>query len=656
MSNTKSSALTRRSVVAGAATLGAAGVLTLGLPASAAEKSASNAAGATFPDTISWNAEYDVVVVGFGGAGGVASIYAADAGARVLLCDAAPYGNEGGNTRYAAQMMCGTAQPSDADAMYTYYRDGLAGNFDVDEEALRTYTDGMANMGELVKYLGVEEPFFWPTGTIVTPEYPEYQGGEVVGEYFVHMGGYDSALWKTIRSAVLDRADAIDVWYESPALHLIQDPDTKTVVGVEISRADKSVLVRALNGVVLACGGFENNPEMIQDYLGSSRYLPIGTLYNKGDGVRMGIEVGADLWHMEAFETLGILCGNAWPKEGDERARLEPSYATSVSLISIGSEEFGQGSVIVVGDDGSRFINEAENARHGHVYDCGYWVMPRPNHNPHIVFDQAQLDFFKETGRVDEQREAMLVSAATPEELAEKIGADPAILAKTVADWNFFCEQGNDYAQGRDPQTMRAFDGTVYYAGALVADILNTQGGPRRNARAQVMGTDGEPIPHLYSAGELGGMCAFQYQSGGNLAECMVYGKIAGTNAAEAKEELPQVAGLAAVDNDILFEAGKASDEPFAEAEVELAPGEYLGSSTACMGNKIQLKVSVDDYKVTAVEVIRQSETPEYGVPALDELVARAVEKGSDEIDVVAGATMTSVGFKQALAVALSQV
>ncbi|WP_240934535.1 FAD-dependent oxidoreductase [Lactobacillus acetotolerans] len=50
-----------------------------------------------------WNGNYDVIVLGFGGAGGTAARFAADNGAKVLLVDAAPYGHEGGNTRYSAQ-------------------------------------------------------------------------------------------------------------------------------------------------------------------------------------------------------------------------------------------------------------------------------------------------------------------------------------------------------------------------------------------------------------------------------------------------------------------------------------------------------------------------------------------------------------------------
>ncbi|MBM7000877.1 FAD-binding protein [bacterium] len=651
--------ITRRKLVRDAACASALvmGSAALGASAAQAKESskANDATGVTFADTIAWNAEYDVVVIGFGAAGGIASIYAADAGARVLLCDVAPRGHEGGNSRYAAQMMCGAVEGSDPDDLYAYYRNGLAGHFDVDEEALRTYTDGLCAMPSLLAYLGVDEPYSWPAGTPVTPEYPEYNGSDVVTEYFVHQGIYDSALWKLIRKNVLDRADGIDVWYESPAQHLVQDPDTKTVVGVQIERGGETVYVRALNGVVLTCGGFENNPEMVQDHLGSARFLPLGSLYNKGDGVRMGIEVGADLWHMEAYETLGMLCGHTWLSDGDERAVLEPSHGKGGPLISIGSEEFAKGSVILVGDDGSRFVNENEDARHGHVYDCGFWRMPTANYTPHLIFDQTELDYYKENGRMTDEREAALTSAATPEELAEKIGADPDVLAKTIADWNFFCAQGCDYGQGRDPESMRAFDGGIYFAAEMRPDILNTQGGPRRNKNAEVLDTAGKPIPHLYSAGELGGMCAFQYQSGGNLGECMVYGKIAGTNAAVAKDALPVVDGLTAVKPDIRFTAGQASDEPFADADVVLGARERLGTSTAGMGDDMQLKVTVENGKITAVEVVRESETPEYGGKALDTLVSEAVKAGSAEIDVVSGATMTSAAFMEALQDALAQ-
>mgnify|MGYP000105086867 CR=1 FL=1 len=94
----------------GAASLGLVGLAACA-PQGAGTAGAQEGGSYTFADTVAWNAEYDVVVVGFGGSGGVGAVYAADAGARVLICDKAPDGEEGGNTRFAAQMCVGATTP-----------------------------------------------------------------------------------------------------------------------------------------------------------------------------------------------------------------------------------------------------------------------------------------------------------------------------------------------------------------------------------------------------------------------------------------------------------------------------------------------------------------------------------------------------------------
>jgi len=71
-----------------------------------------------------------------------------------------------------------------------------------------------------------------------------------------------------------------------------------------------------------------------------------------------------------------------------------------------------------------------------------------------------------------------------------------------------------------------------YYALELTPSFINTQGGPRRDKDAHVVGIDGNAIPRLYSAGELGSIYAFLYQGGGNVGECFAFGRIAGRNAA----------------------------------------------------------------------------------------------------------------------------
>lgn len=639
----------RRSFVKGAACMGIAAGAGFASTALAEEVGSY-----TFADTVAWNAEYDVVVVGFGGAGGIASIYAADAGARVLLCDSAPEGDEGGNTRFAAQMC---VSGDDPDKLYQYYKDGLYWHYDIDEATLRAYTDGLCDMENLMKYIDAEEPtVLIPNGSVVTPEYPEFNeiGGDTVVEWFVHKGMFDSALWKTIRSAVEKRADSIDVWLESPAVHMVQDPQTKTVVGVEIQRDGRSVLVHAKNGVVLSCGGFENNPAMIQDYIGAVRLTPFGTTYNMGDGIKFGREVGADMWHMEAYESIGILSGNAWATDTG-RLAFEKKVGGGNPL-SLESGDYGVGGIMLVGDDGKRFIDENAKSRHGHVYSNGVWRMPVANYAPHLVFDQEQYELLDADGYLTEDRKAKLVSAETAEELAGLIGADPAVLAQTIADFNFYAENGRDYHLGRDPESMRALTGTLY-AAEFRPGVLNTQGGPRRNANAEVLDVQGNPIPHLYSAGELGGICAFQYNSGGNLGECMVFGKIAGTNAAAEKEPLAAYEPLAQVAADIKYQPGDVTDLGTAAdtSAYEVGENQYIGSDANGIGGKIVVRVTYADGTISDVEVLEQNETPEFGGAALEELPAKVVEANSTEADVITGATITSKAFLAAVADAIAQ-
>jgi uncharacterized protein with FMN-binding domain/succinate dehydrogenase/fumarate reductase flavoprotein subunit len=655
----ESKELSRRSFIQsagmGCAVLGGMGVLSGCAPSQTGGRAgAGTEATYTFADTIPWNAIYDVVVIGFGGAGAMASIYAADAGANVLLIDAAPEGDEGGNTRYAAQMTSGGLDPDDLLAYYKY----LNWHLEVDEEVLKTYTDGLYKIKDIWNYIGIEDPFQWVEGTRLTtvyPEYPEAPGAKTMAGWTQYEMWFDGTLWRAMRRAVMARLDRISVWLESPARHLIQDPQTGTVIGVEIEKGGETVYARALNGVVLSCGGFENNPEMVKDYLGAARYAPYGTLYNKGDGIRMSIEVGADLWHMEAMESLGILAGHSWAVPEGGRGQLERNLAGST--ISITSNEYGSGSIIFVGDDGSRFLDEARMTRHGHAYSCGVWRIPIANYSPHIIFDATQYKVLQAAGFLTPEREAKLLSADTPEALAELIGANPDILKKSIEDFNFFASIGTDYTCGRSAASMRAFDGGTLYAAEMVPAFLNTQGGPRRNASAQILDTLGKPIPHLYGAGELGGICSFQYNSGGNLAECMIFGRIAGTNAAENKEPLPNMVIPSKANPNITFSIGEGDYKNEVDTSgITVGPGEYLGISENGQHGTVIVKVTIQSDVISAVEVVSDKETPSIGGKALTAIPDAIVAANSVDVDTIAGATITSQAILEAVTDALAQV
>ena len=108
----------------------------------------------------------------------------------------------------------------------------------------------------------------------------------------------------------------------------------------------------------------------------------------------------------------------------------------------------------------------------------------------------------------------------------------PAILHNTVQTWNKYCEMGKDPKFGRNPNDLVPLNELPFYAVRLLPGGANTQGGPRRNRRAQMVNPDGNPIPGLYGAGELGSIYGMLYPvGGGNLAECIAFGRIAGQNA-----------------------------------------------------------------------------------------------------------------------------
>lgn len=587
-----------------------------------------------------WEANYDVVVLGFGGAGATAARFAADNGAKVLLTDVAPYGHEGGNTRYSAQLI-GTGY--DKDKLKKYYK-GLTYPMDLTEDMIDVFVDGMLKSPEYVKkYLGVEPVSFmkdfdmpYDAKATACQEYPNLDGHDTYDYTMVHNGWFDAALWKILRHKILDRSDKIDVWYEARALHLIQDPVTKVVKGAQIVKDGKKINVLAKKGVILTTGGFEANKEMIQNYLGAPKLSPLGTVYNKGDGVRMAEEVGAKLWHMWNYEALGMLHGLSFDTPEGERSQL-----------FLGWPELNNGSIFMVADDGLRYFDETEGNRHGHIFDHSQWRVPKTQEKPYLIFDQAQFEDMKKDEDLYANIQDRVIKADTIEDLAKATGLNSAGLKKQIRIFNEAVENGEDIQFDRSTDTMRKFTDGPYYAIKMAYNVLNTQGGPQRNTKAEILDTNEQPIPHLYGAGELGGICANQYQGGGNLAECLIFGKIAGEQAAGVADEVTEEASDRYNGINELVDGNKIDD-------VKLADNQSLGSSDAGIGGKLVVRVTRDGDKITNVEVVQDHESEDIGKKALKEVPKRIVSANSIDVDAVSGASATSRAIKEAVKDALN--
>lgn len=629
-----SNSISRRSFLKGSAVAALAAALP-NMRAVAEEKTY------TYADTIAWDGEYDVVIIGFGGAGAIAANYAAKNSDSVLIFDAAPKGHEGGNTRYAGQVaVCG----DNKDDLLTYYK-ALCEGGDNDEELLRVFTEKLVTLPmDMDAEYHLPELTYWgddPSVAWAMPEFPECPKAQCINGFSAIPGSYNSSLWNLLREKVVAQPEKIDILYETRARKLIQDPETKTILGVRMERGGEMINIRAKNGVVMAMGGFENNRKMLQNYLHLPASNPIGTLYNRGDGITMALEVNADLWHMDCYESIGIFAGLGLDIGEGNRAVTANGFNKG-------------GSYIVVGSDGSRYMNEPEKSRHGHNYYYGEYKTPLYSRISYLVFDEKMMQSLRDNNSLSEDMLSVMTEADSFEALAEKIGT--VNLVKHIALYNDCVAAGDDHMFNRNPATMTAMDDGKCYALRMVPRVLNTQGGARRNARAEVIDVDGNPIPHLYSAGEFGGLTSVNYQGATNLGECLVFGRIAGENAGIAKEALPAYKAKEAVESTLKYTLG-VTDEVAVAYEAS-AENEYIGKGTG-IGGDVVVKCTIENGEVKAVEVLQQTETEGIGTPAIETLPAKFVGcKTADDVtavDAVAGATVTSKALKAAVIDCLTQ-
>ena len=329
----------------------------------------------------------------------------------------------------------------------------------------------------------------------------------------------------------------------------------------------------------------------------------------------------------------------------------EGQRASQIQVLSQGP--LNTGALVLLGMDGDRFVNESVPVRHGHMYMNGTWHNPIYPDKMWTVYDQTQADLISEAQAIPEAFRSQVVEASSLEELAEKTGMKLDQLKATITNFNDYAKQGTDEQYHREAETMRPFDGTKYYAFPVKAEILNTQGGPKRNENAEILHVNGNPIPHLYSAGEMGGITSEHYQGGTNLAECIIFGQIAGKNAAAAKEALPEYT-LAPQVESTPTKLGEVTDLN-KETNYETAANEYIGEGTG-MGGKLVVKVTMDGDKIANVEILEHSESETISDPAIEQLPKAIMEANGTEVDTISGATVTSKAIIEAVNQALAQV
>ena len=570
--------VSRREFVKGAAAVASVGALASCAPAATPGPGETAAPAATCPPAgecapaatpwipEKWDYEADVVVVGFGGGGAAAAITANDAGAKVILLEKMVDGLEGGNTSAAG----GSATAHQDVAEFAAYQKELQRGFDMPEEWIEPWCEALKENKPWLEEMAPAYVYDAESGV----EYPELPAaiamGGVRGVMTPPSGDYVSTsieppygkgryLMGQLRARIDERG--IEVLYSTPMKELLQDPVTKEILGVkavtgvtfaqwspETSSSytgGEEIYIKANKGVILACGGFENNYRMKQNYLpnpdigGPPGYTGGGTPGNTGDGIRAAMTVGAELWHMN-YASMSSL----YP--------IFPDYPLEAGVAPrLDSGGFSEQS-IWVNKYGKRFT-AVKGGRHGKCWTGEVlWYDGEkeefPNTPVTLIFDEAtrvERSIFRyswwvyRSGTIlsadnsAEVEKGWIKKGDTIEELAAALELPPAALKDTLEKYNEYVAAGEDpeFHQEIASGAFEALGDPPYYGIKAWMGFSGTEGGPRRNPDCQILDHDDQPIPRLYGVGEMGSYLAWQYQGGTNVGETLATGRTAARHA-----------------------------------------------------------------------------------------------------------------------------
>lgn len=481
--------------------------------------------------------DYDVIVVGAGSAALTAAISARNEGASVLVLEKSPRESRGGNCTFTG-------------GGYRLWHKGLKEILEfvpgISEEQARSLVvpeysaDAWYN-----KLLQVSEERADPrlTELLVTESNPtarwlKDQGLEFELSLHTALREGDRLIWKAESISMhfkgggqgfldalctIAEKKGVEIIYQTKAVKLLCDSRGKvcgaTVLGQEGFRDIKS------RAVVLASGGFESNRAWRVKYLGPGWDLvrPRGTKYNTGDGLRMAFEMGAQpAGHWSGCHAIAIDYDCSRIPEGED---IPLVHARRDCILGV-----------QVDANGARFMDEGKDLRAYMYATVGRLIMHQPQGMAWQIFDS------KVVGRLDSEYLAPSVTAKSIEELAEALRT-PA-LTRTIAEFNAAVQEdiplNYDVTDGRGtvgitpPKSnwARKIDSPPFVAYGAACGLTFTFGGVKINTRAQVLNGEGEVIPGLFATGEVVGYWHNTYTAAGGITLGVVFGRIAGANAA----------------------------------------------------------------------------------------------------------------------------
>lgn len=490
------------------------------------------------------SAAWDVIVVGAGNAATCAALSAKEQGARVLMLEKAPFEERGGNSLFTAGGFRFVHEGLDdlrGDILDDLSEGEVAQIGNLPPHSKQKYIDDIMRVTEnnadeqLAEILAGQSrdtmrwlrkhkirfiPMFGRQSFKIDGKHHFYGGVNIEA-----VGGGWGLVDQLMQAA---EREQIEIRYETALFDLMQNQKGQ-VVGV---RAKGPNGYEEISGgaVVLACGGFQANPEMRVRYLGPGWELckVRGTRYNTGDGINAALRIGA-----QPFGGWSTCHAVQWDISA-------PPFGDRVVLDNYQKHSYPIG--IVVNMKGERFIDEGADMRNYTYAKYGREVMKQPMRAAVQIFDAKTIGNVRDEYRI---RQVTKAEASTIEELAEKLDIDVDGLKKTIAAFNAACRPGTYNPSILDgvsthgitpPKSNWALPiDTPPYSGFVVTcGITFTFGGLRINAQGNVLDLVDKPIPGLFAAGELvGGLFYQNYPGGTGLMNGAVFGRLSGRSAGQ---------------------------------------------------------------------------------------------------------------------------
>src|SRR5581483_8594066 len=484
-------------------------------------------------------AAFEVIVVGAGNAALAAAVAARQAGAqRVVVLEKAPEELRGGNTHYSGGLFriafdrveellrlvpAARELPGFVEGIEPYPRDAFmsdlqrmtAGRTDPELSALlvnESYATAswMAANGlrfepaislGAVKVGGVIK---WPKGAIVRA---------------VHEGVGLSRMWFALAQRL-----GVEIRYRTAAVRLLEERSGR-IRGVTVRTPEGFEDLEA-RAVILGCGGFEANAAWRAQYLGRpwDHAKVRGTPHNQGDGLRMALAVGAMPWgqwsgcHATPINAAAPPFGDR--KLTDKTNRLSYLYG------------------VMLNRQGLRFVDEGEDQALFTYAKFGGAILNQPGGVAWQIFDAKTVDLLE-----PRYNTSAPVIADHLADLVRAIAIDEPTALQTLHEFNAAAGHGHFNPGERDGMATRGLalpksnwaqkiDTPPFRAYPVTGGITFSFGGLKVNERAQVIGTNWEPLPGLYACGEMvGGLFHHNYPGGSGLMSGAVFGRIAGTSA-----------------------------------------------------------------------------------------------------------------------------